>query len=158
MQQLLPRKFLTALQGLPVYAGDFLYVIKDKRFIVVEDVNIIANMVFFVTRHRENIYVDECVVNNDSSIYTNVHIDNFIDAITDEKDTNSAYAKFFFLLHRLPAHMKKAFLPFTKSYKLYCDYQGRSYEVTGCSRMGDITLEGRCKVMINNVSNLRGEL
>lgn len=156
--QLLPRKFLTALQGIPVYSGDFLYVIRDKKFITAEDIVVIDNLVFFITRSHEYIYVEECVVNNDSSIYTNVHIDNFIDSISDNTDCKSAYAKFFFLLHRLPAHLKEEFAPFTEQYKLYCDYRGKASEVIGCSRMGDIMLQDGRKVMINEVSNLRGVL
>lgn len=70
------------------------------------------------------------------------HIDEWIDSAgfpTDETEVE-AYAKFFFLLKRLPVIMQMAFSEQIKPYELYCDYQGQTWRVTGASRMGDIWL------------------
>lgn len=65
-----------------------------------------------------------------------MHIDDFIDA-NYGKDK---YARWWFSLFRLPAVLKADFAEWTSQYKLFCDYQGKRYRVTGCSRMGDVWL------------------
>src|SRR5689334_17426416 len=66
------------------------------------------------------------------------HVDDFVD--DPLADPELSYPRFFFMLHRLPAHMKSSFRKHIEQYKLYCTYNGRRYRVTGASRMGDIWL------------------
>ena len=61
------------------------------------------------------------------------HIDDFIDDFQEPK-----YPRWFFHLHRLPAILQADFSEWMKEYKLFCDYKGHQYRVTGCSRMGDV--------------------
>jgi len=69
------------------------------------------------------------------------HVDDWIDEPTRPSDTtNMAYAKFFFVLARFPAHMQHSFRPWTKQFKLFCTYENKRYRVTGASRLGDIWL------------------
>ena len=67
------------------------------------------------------------------------HVDDFIDFSRDMSEATT-YARWFFLLHRLPASLKASFRKQILSYKLFCMYQGKKYRVTGASRMGDIWL------------------
>jgi hypothetical protein len=65
-----------------------------------------------------------------------IHVDDFIgDYLNPEK-----YARWFFFLHRLPAIDKSVFSEWIDQYKLFCDYEGNRYRVTGASRLGDIWL------------------
>lgn len=66
------------------------------------------------------------------------HIDDWIRTIGIGKPEE--YAKFFFMLARLPAWMQIAFYPWTKQFKLFCTYDGSRYRVTGASRLGDVWL------------------
>lgn len=80
----------------------------------------------------------------------NVHVDDFIESLEfdSSKDRESEienYAKFFFMLHRLPAYMKNQWSDIISKYKLYCLYEGKGYRVTGASRMGDIWLTSDMK-------------
>lgn len=68
-----------------------------------------------------------------------VHVDEFIDGYKYDSD-EERYARFFFLLARLPAVLQMQFGKWTEQYKLYCTYQGKRYRVTGASRLGDIWL------------------
>lgn len=63
------------------------------------------------------------------------HIDDFID---DRKQ--DAYARWIFSHFRLPADLRIAFDPFMRDRKLFCDYEGKRYRVTGASTMGDVWL------------------
>ncbi len=65
-----------------------------------------------------------------------MHVDDFIDG----HHGKDKYARWWFSLFRLPAVLKLDFAEWTSQYKLYCDYQGKRYRVTGCSRMGDVWL------------------
>lgn len=66
-------------------------------------------------------------------------VDDFIDdSRYNTKDMKDA--RFFFLLHRLPASLRFDFEDHIKSYKLVCKYDGEMYRVTGASRLGDIWL------------------
>jgi len=69
------------------------------------------------------------------------HIDDWIYETPTNGDENLAYAKAFFVLQRLPA-MESAFArPILKQHKLFCKYiDGKTYRVTGASRLGDIWL------------------
>lgn len=139
------RIYLTSIQGKAVYTGDKVYAISKKKFIEVVRMQIDesdnVDFVSFNNGNPEFTYVEDCVLFNDGSQLTNVHIDDFIDSIGfDREDRMDDYAKFFFLLHRLPAYMKFAFNEWIMKYKLFCSYNGKRYRVTGCSRMGDIWL------------------
>lgn len=65
-----------------------------------------------------------------------MHVDDFI----DNEYNKDNYARFFFLLHRLEAALFYDFKKWIDQYKLFCDYQGQRYRVTGCSRLGDVWL------------------
>jgi hypothetical protein len=64
-----------------------------------------------------------------------MHVDDFIDDYEGDP-----YARWFFMLQRLPAALKVAFYQWIKPYRLFCDYKGKRYRVTGASRLGDIWL------------------
>lgn len=63
------------------------------------------------------------------------HVDDFI----DDPETD-VYASWFLTLHRLPAILKFKFADQIKQYKLFCDYEGERWRVTGASRLGDVWL------------------
>jgi len=63
------------------------------------------------------------------------HIDNFIDDYEQDK-----YARWFFMLHRLPAFMQADFSGWILQYRLFCNYKGKKYRCTGASRLGDAWL------------------
>lgn len=65
-----------------------------------------------------------------------MHVDEFI---YEELGENN-YARFFLLLHRLPAALQADFGKWIKTHKLFCTYQGDRYRVTGASRLGDVWL------------------
>lgn len=65
-----------------------------------------------------------------------MHVDDFI----DEHPFEHNYARWFFLLHRLPAILKTDFHEWIKDYELYCTYEGERWRVTGASRLGDVWL------------------
>jgi hypothetical protein len=67
------------------------------------------------------------------------HVDEWVAQPCSPKDP-AAYAKFFFLINRLHAWMQGAFRPWIEPHELYCDFAGRTWRVTGASRMGDIWL------------------
>lgn len=76
-----------------------------------------------------------------------MHVDDFITDIQflEEKpdqitDKALVHAKWFFLLHRLPALEQSMFHAQISQYRLFCDYEGKRYRVTGASRMGDVWL------------------
>lgn len=68
-----------------------------------------------------------------------LHIDEWVSRPVLSQ-TREAYAKWFFLHARTPAWMQDAFHPFTKDLKLFCTYGGKTYRVTGASRLGDVWL------------------
>lgn len=74
------------------------------------------------------------------------HIDEFIDQCVVSQEESLRYVAWFFTLHRLPAAEKMAFAAFIAPHKLFCDYEGVRYRVTGCSRMGDIWLRKNHKL------------
>ena len=65
-----------------------------------------------------------------------MHVDEFIDGHFNEEK----YARWCFLLFRLPAVLQADFREFTKKYKLFCTYNAVRFRVTGASRLGDIWL------------------
>lgn len=64
-----------------------------------------------------------------------MHVDQFIDSRKSD-----AYASWFLNMKRLPATLQFKFEDQIKQYKLFCDFEGWRYRVTGCSRMGDVWL------------------
>lgn len=69
-----------------------------------------------------------------SAEYT--HVDDFV----YYQYCSNEYARFFFLLNRLPAALKMDFQPFIAQYKLFARCGDVWYRVTGASRMGDVWL------------------
>lgn len=70
-----------------------------------------------------------------------MHVDNFVAAASGlGSECRNDYARFFFLLARLPAVMQFAFGPWISQFKLFCTFQGQRYRVTGASRLGDVWL------------------
>ena len=63
------------------------------------------------------------------------HIDEWID---DRKSDD--YAAWVLNHFRLPATLKMRFAKFMEEHKLFCDYEGSRYRVTGASRLGDVWL------------------
>ncbi len=62
-----------------------------------------------------------------------MHVDEFI----DDPDTD-IYASWFLNMKRLNASLQIKFERIIGEYKLFCDYKGKQYRVTGASRLGDI--------------------
>jgi len=90
-----------------------------------------------------------------------IHVDDYIwDYSSDPKDN---YAKYVLMHFRLPATQKSVWSRFVKDYKLFCDYEGKTFAVIGASRLGDIWLTDNLagefpyqkRVMVNQVSNFR---
>lgn len=70
------------------------------------------------------------------------HVDTFIDYGRNEVKhiPNEKYARWVLNHFRLPAVRQLAFHDFMKERKLFCDFEGKRYRVTGASRFGDIWL------------------
>lgn len=67
-----------------------------------------------------------------------MHVDDFIDHYK-----SNAYARWVFTIFRLPAALAGAVAPWSKQFRLYCDYQGKRWRVIGASRMGDVWLTSK---------------
>lgn len=63
------------------------------------------------------------------------HVDDFI-----ANPRSDAYAAYVLNHFRLPAMMRLRFDPFFGDRRLFCDYEGKRYRVTGASRLGDVWL------------------
>lgn len=72
------------------------------------------------------------------------HVDDFIDYGSSRRDPppNEDYARWVLNHFRLSASMKYSFDKFMVNHKLYCEYEGAQWRVTGASRLGDIWLLG----------------
>lgn len=71
------------------------------------------------------------------------HIHDFIEhgmGWSHESSPEELYARWFFMLHRLPAIELNAFDKWISQYELYCTWNGKRWRVTGASRMGDVWL------------------
>ena len=66
------------------------------------------------------------------------HIDDWLDRPTGNRGIN--YAQFVLNYKRMPAWQQTAFAEWMKQFMLFCEYQGKTYRVTGASRMGDVWL------------------
>lgn len=66
------------------------------------------------------------------------HIDDWLDDPKNKQEHPSAHA--FFTAFRRPA-LEQARHPYDGT--LFCRYKGKSWRVTGCSRMGDVWLHSR---------------
>ncbi len=63
------------------------------------------------------------------------HVDDFIDHFQEDK-----YARFVLNNMRMSATNKEHFKEWTGTYRLFCDYNGKRYRVSGASRMGSVLL------------------
>lgn len=71
-----------------------------------------------------------------------LHIDDFLDSAYEiVSRPGLAYAHFLFSHWRKPAVDKSMHEPFMRKFKLFVDYEGKTWRVTGASRMGDIWLQ-----------------
>lgn len=70
------------------------------------------------------------------SVPEGAHVDDFIWGHF-LKDT---YARWMLMHFRLPAVVKLDFDKHLEGKRLFCDYEGKRYRVTGASRLGDIWL------------------
>lgn len=68
------------------------------------------------------------------------HVDDFIEFGTDNEEEHEKYARWVLNYFRLSATCKLAFHEFMKDHKLFCNYKGKKYRVTGASRLGDVWL------------------
>lgn len=69
------------------------------------------------------------------------HIDEFLDIHPMLlHETGIAYAFFMFEYFRRDASTQMAMHPFMKQFKLFVDFEGRMWRVTGASRLGDVWL------------------
>ena len=68
-----------------------------------------------------------------------MHVDDFIDNYRCNSEEEK-YARWCFMLFRLPASLHADFHKQIDQYKLFCTYQGKRYRVTGASRAGDVFL------------------
>jgi hypothetical protein len=68
-----------------------------------------------------------------------IHVDDFVDDIA-KGSRPERYARFWLFHARLSAVLKNQFREFPGGAKLFCDYQGKRYRVTGASRLGDVWL------------------
>lgn len=71
-----------------------------------------------------------------------MHVDEFIDYGTFAGVKNEDYARWILLHFRLSASLKNTVDRFMRENKLFCNYDGKRYRVTGASRMGDVWLAG----------------
>ncbi len=76
-----------------------------------------------------------------------MHVDDFIDmGILSERgreDRNTAYARWVLAQFRFPATLRMSVDEFVLQHKLFCEFEGKQYRVTGASRMGDIWLTSK---------------
>jgi len=71
------------------------------------------------------------------------HVHDFIGYGLDRRGDNAdmeRYARWVLNHFSLSAVCKNDFDEFMKDHLLFCDYEGKRYRVTGCSRLGDIWL------------------
>lgn len=126
-----------------VKIGDLLVDSKDEPVMVVlseQDKKNIANMRPTCTKYfagpdtmpeRE---IDEFMDTAEATTVEN-HVDLFVNSYKAD-----AYARFCFLLFRLPEAWQTAFRPWIRGYRLFCTWKGERYRVIGASRLGDVWL------------------
>lgn len=66
-------------------------------------------------------------------------VDEFIDSYGASSEPER-YARFWMMLHRMPAILQSDFSKWTQQYKLYCTWNGARYRAVFASRMGWIGL------------------
>jgi hypothetical protein len=77
-----------------------------------------------------------------------LHVDEFVAGYRDPSYEHQDkaefgdldYARWFLMLHRLPAMMQSDFRKYIEPFKLYCTYNNVRFRCTGASRMGDVWL------------------
>lgn len=80
--------------------------------------------------------VDKIQAAIDEEMKKHIHVDDFIDCHFGKEK----YARFVLNYFRMPAALKFDFEEFMRPYKLFADWKGKRYRVTGASRMGDVWL------------------
>ena len=68
------------------------------------------------------------------------HVDEFIDRGINRKCEDEKYARWMLNHFRLPARLSFDFDRFMELHKLFCDFDGERYRVTGASSLGDVWL------------------
>ena len=68
-----------------------------------------------------------------------MNVDDFIDYGINSCPTE-LYARWFLHNKRLPAVLQIEFEPVLRDFKLFCEWEGETYRVTGASSMGDVWL------------------
>ena len=69
------------------------------------------------------------------------HIDDWLDERSmGRAEDDEKYAVAFFHMKRLNAVKAQIMRPIMKQHKLFCEWKGVKYRVTGCSRLGDVWL------------------
>lgn len=74
-------------------------------------------------------------------------VDEWLNSSTSDcvSDKTLAYVHFFFTLHRFRAVERLIHHPFTQQFKLFADFEGVTWRITGASRLGDIYLSANPK-------------
>jgi hypothetical protein len=67
------------------------------------------------------------------------HVDEFINS-SCYSSPGECYARWFFMLARLPAVQQIQWNDLIRQYKLFCKHKGKWYRCTGASRFGDVYL------------------
>ena len=117
MEKINDKQYLTSLDGYAVFSGDVVFLSSKKEFIQVLAIGIEKDgKVKFITDDESvRPYIEECLHKDLAHLYIksrdgNVHVDDFIESLSfdssKEKSEIENYAKFFFMLHRLPTYVK----------------------------------------------------
>ncbi len=69
-----------------------------------------------------------------------LHVDDFLNEQWQASRHGLGYVHFFLSHVRKPASERLLHAPFMKQFKLFVDYEGKTWRVTGASRLGDIWL------------------
>lgn len=105
--------------------------IPDQKFLVWNEVET-SNLIRLLKRTRPNEKEEW-------------HIDDWLDrypyfSAVEGKDEQLNYVHFMFTQFRLPSTLKGIHADILKDMKLFVDYEGKTWRVTGASRLGDIWL------------------
>jgi hypothetical protein len=76
----------------------------------------------------------------DPDFKPDTHIDDWISAWRSS-DSPEGYAVFVLYYKRMSAGRQNQFAKWMDQFKLFCTWQGKTYRVTGASRLGDVWLQ-----------------
>jgi hypothetical protein len=78
------------------------------------------------------------MISNDPAVVRG-HVDDFIEDFMNDAEP-VRYARFFLMLHRLPASYWAQFSQWMEPHELYATHKetGKRWRITGASRMGDL--------------------